>query len=212
MSRGGKNFKDHTGQRFGRLVVVERVENNRFGHVQWACRCDCGGAVVVDAGHLRSAHTQSCGCVGAEKIGKLSRTHGLSLSSGPNPSYSVWKSMRKRCNNKNSASYKYYGGRGITVCPEWDSFENFLRDMGPKPPGLTLERIDNEKGYSLSNCRWATIAEQNRNSRNTKLNIEQARKIRTDPRVLREIAEEYGISMVLASAIKRGKIWKELPA
>ena len=84
--------------------------------------------------------------------------------------------------------------------------------MGPKPEGLTLERIDNERGYRPDNCRWATRTEQNRNSRNTKLAIEQARKIRTDPRVLREIAEEYGISTVLIVDIKRGKIWKELPA
>ena len=84
--------------------------------------------------------------------------------------------------------------------------------MGPKPEGLTLERIDNERGYRPDNCRWATRTEQNRNSRNTKLTIEQARKIRTDPRVLREIAEEYGISTVLIVDIKRGKIWKELPA
>lgn len=209
MSRGGKNFKDHTGQRFGRLVVVERVENNRFGHARWACRCDCGSKLVVASGSLRSGNTKSCGCLKIETDGAKRRTHGLSCSRGPHPTYSVWANLRKRCNNENCADYKYYGGRGITVCPEWDSFENFLRDMGTKPSGMSIDRIDNDKGYSPENCRWATTTEQNRNSRKAKLTLWQARKIRTDPRSPREIAEEYGISQSTVSDIRRGKIWKE---
>lgn len=138
--------------------------------------------------------------------------HSLSTSCGPNATYSAWKDMRQRCGNKNSKDYAGYGGRGITICSDWSDFLAFLRDMGPKPPGLTLDRIDNNKGYCKDNCRWATPAEQRRNTRDTKLTVEQARQIRIDERSLREIANEYGISRSHASRIRRGFYWKELPA
>lgn len=82
--------------------------------------------------------------------------------------YLTWKNMRTRCLDPRSARYRDYGGRGITICPEWDSFETFLRDMGPRPDGTTLDRIDNSKGYSPSNCKWSTPTEQNRNRRSTR--------------------------------------------
>lgn len=126
---------------------------------KFLCECCCGNRVITRLGHLRNGHTKSCGrCLIPEK--QHGTTHGMSNSS----EYKIWRGMISRCSNPKTKCYKDYGGRGITVCNEWNSFENFLKDMGNRPNGLTLHRVNNDRGYSADNCVWATDAVQNRHT------------------------------------------------
>jgi hypothetical protein len=145
---------DMSGRKVARLTILERsARRNATGSAFWRCRCDCGNEIEVSGVNIRNGQTQSCGCVHI--------THGMTLS----PEYRIWRGMHQRCTNPNSTKYENYGGRGITVCDRWRSFENFYADMGPRPEGLTIERINNEQGYGPGNCKWATYSEQNLNRR-----------------------------------------------
>jgi hypothetical protein len=118
--------------------------------------------------------------------------------------------MISRCHNPNHVSFSYYGGRGIAVCERWRAdFPAFLADMGERPAGMTIERMENSLGYEPSNCKWATRREQGQNSRHCKLNQEKARAIRADPRPYKEIAAEYGIAYGYVTQIKAGRVWKD---
>lgn len=142
---------DLAGRRFGRIVAIEDVGTDG-NHRLWMCHCDCGVDKVVSAASLVRGHQQSCGCG--------IRTHRLSRSS----TYKSWQMMRQRCSNPRNDNYRRYGAKGIGVCERWESFENFVADMGERPEGTSLDRIDSVGNYESGNCRWATRREQNVNT------------------------------------------------
>ena len=160
-------LKDLTGQRFGRYTVLERSGSDSYRTPMWHCRCDCGNERVVRGCDLKKGTIVSCGCYHRTVVKDMRTTHNGSKTR----LYFVWDGMIGRCHRKNSAKYKHYGGRGITVCTEWrDSFEAF-RDWAMAngydenaPKGqCTIDRIDNDKGYSPDNCRWVDMKTQRRN-------------------------------------------------
>lgn len=167
--------KDKTGERFGRLVVLRREPNRRVElGPYWLCRCDCGNEKVMRGGSL-GKDTFSCGCwsreirkaANVELMQRRAVQRAAGLCTDQHPEHGIWTAMVARCSNPNHAAYANYGGRGISVCPEWaESFWVFLRDVGKRPsPELTLDRIDNDDNYEPGNMRWTTRKEQSLNSR-----------------------------------------------
>jgi len=161
---GGLNLQ---GLKFGRWTVEKLAKERRHGNVCWLCTCECGEQREVMASTLNTGRSRSCGCLLRDTNSEVQRTHGMSRVGSR--LYSIWKGMKSRCINKRSYTYKSYGGRGITVCARWlEDFVNFYNDMNPTyAPGLTLDRIDFDKGYEPSNCRWATRAEQSKNRKSS---------------------------------------------
>lgn len=161
-------FRDLTGLKFGKLKVIRRLPNHiqpsGQGKLKWECVCDCGSINAVFGHKLQSGYTKSCGCLKSETATK----HGLVK----HPLYQIWLAMKQRCYNKNISNHSDYGGRGITVCDRWlDSFENFFEDMGERPSDeYSIDRIDNNQGYSPENCKWSTRSEQSINQRVKKNN------------------------------------------
>jgi hypothetical protein len=164
--------KDLTGQRYGRLEVLDYAGPDANGNVFWTCRCDCGpGVITVRGDRLRSGKTSSCGCLARERVSEARKTHGHS----GDPLYPTWSAMHQRCANPNSPAYRYYGALGVTVDRRWNDFETFLADMGdrpPDPPGwsggtsyYSINRIDTTGNYAPENCRWTDWVTQNNNQR-----------------------------------------------
>jgi len=171
--------------RFGRLTfkeeIAERRSNTRYG----IFACDCGVTKEISIPNVAAGKSKSCGCLAFEATGDRARTHGLSKT----PEYAVWARMITRCTNPKASRYARYGGRGIAVCERWrHSFENFLADMGEKPPGMTIERDDVNGNYEPGNCRWATKREQHWNKSTSNI-VEY----RGERKCVAEWCDQYGI-------------------
>lgn len=154
------------GKKFNRLTVIQSYVSDKYGNIQWLCKCECGNEKVVNSSKLKSGHTKSCGCFAKDNGRKQLTTHGMVGTKV----YKSWENMKKRCTNPNVPNYDRYGGRGITVCDRWiNSFENFYLDMGDLPfANAQIDRIDNGGNYAPENCRWVTPSENGRNKRNNR--------------------------------------------
>lgn len=148
-------FIDRTGQRFGKLLVLERGGTNALKKVLWHCRCDCGNETSAVAGDLVTGNTTSCGCV----------VPNLKHGGTGKGSYNTWRAMMRRCYNSQDKDYRKYGAVGVTVCPEWHDYTKFAADMGEPEGTQTLDRINPYGNYEKENCRWASVTVQNRNIR-----------------------------------------------
>ncbi|MCK4554919.1 hypothetical protein KAU19_08280 [Candidatus Parcubacteria bacterium] len=172
------------GDKYGKLIAIN------FSHKKkrikyWLFKCDCGNKKVICVSSVKRGDVQSCGCLWKEKMIK----HRMSRTK----TYKSWGSMKQRCLNKNAPNYKNWGGRGITICEEWlsdNGFQNFYKDMGNAPQGLSLDRIDNNLGYCKENCRWATREKQQNNTRCNRLLTLQGR-TQTIPQWARELNINY---------------------
>lgn len=191
------------GQRFGRLTVIAPAPKK--GHNRrWLSRCDCGGEATSFEFSLKAGRARSCGCLKVEGLVQRSRrgpeksAHMMSYSS----EYRIWIGMRQRCSNPNNSRWEDYGGRGIHVCGRWDAdFKAFLEDMGKRPVGTTLDRIDNEGPYSPENCRWATASQQQKNA------LRKHKRVTVNGRemTLEECAQASGLSRSgIAERVRKG--------
>lgn len=156
---------DITGQRFGRLVALAFHDRTRLYHGRWLCCCDCGETKIVRGNNLKNGHVKSCGCLNRDSTVKRSTIHGQTPRSGRSGTFYSWAAMMQRCSNPKAQAFKYYGARGVAVCERWRSFVNFLADMGSRPDGHSIERIDVNGNYEPGNCKWLPRSEQSKNTR-----------------------------------------------
>jgi hypothetical protein len=160
--------KDIRNKKFNRLTVLyDTGRRTGNGNSIWKCKCECGNYKDIRRDVLLNGNTKSCGCLSVESAKRTHTIHGKSRNG--NLTYKSWYSMKRRCLDEKYDNYKYYGGRGIQICERWMKFENFLADMGERPEGMTIDRINNDGNYEPSNCKWSTKEEQNRNRRICKL-------------------------------------------
>lgn len=177
------------GMVFGDYTVLPGDPTRDCKHrLSYPCLCICGVTKFVNASNLRSGKTKGCGCRANKETSERSRTHGMSGT----PIYAVWRTMKQRTRLESDANYPNYGGRGIGMCDEWyDSFEKFCEDMGPQPfPKASIDRRDNNQGYSKANCRWATRTTQNRNKSNNRYFEYNGKRL-----LLPDWAKELGIGL-----------------
>lgn len=202
--------KNLTGMRFGKLLVDACLGAPPSGKSHWLCCCDCGEAAVVDSGSMKSGKTQSCGCHNYQTMlhGPKSSTHGYSNSKDKikRGTYSCWSSMKDRCMNPSSKDFYRYGGRGITVCERWKSFEGFIEDMGQRPSLYhSLDRYPDQEGsYRPGNVRWALMSQQGNNRRSNRM-LGMGNKVWTAAELLNLLGGNYICARnLLSKAIKRG--------
>lgn len=144
------------GQRFGKLVIVRRVESKWKNSIRWECLCDCGRIIWRYSGSLYSGVTTHCGCNHKNKINSTKHGQRILLSR----TYNSWRNLRSRCNYPKDKAYRWYGAKGISYDPRWDDYLIFVSDMGERPEGRTLDRIDSDGDYCKENCKWSTPKEQ----------------------------------------------------
>jgi hypothetical protein len=187
--------KTKAGDTHGRLTAIEFAGMSKFGTRLWKFQCSCGSETVVPARAVRSGNTKSCGCLRVEQViktGHANTTHGMSETT----EYVIWHGMLQRCLYPASPAFEQYGGRGITVCDRWRTFENFYADVGPRPStSHEIDRIDNDGNYEPENVRWTTKTAQARNRRNSVIVQHEGL-----PVTLIALCEKLGIDYTLASA------------
>jgi hypothetical protein len=194
------NPADYIGKKYNRWTVLKYEGTNHLKKSQFLCRCDCGKEKVVTLGNLKTGQSKSCGCLNDEnrKGNTWSKKHGMSFSR----EYRSWESMLARCECITNKEYPDWGGRGIKVCERWHDFNNFYADMGARPKGTTLDRIDNNGDYEASNCRWATAKTQSNNRRSNTLITYKGR-----TQTLQQWADETGICSGTISQRIRKRGW-----
>ena len=190
------------GKQFGNLTPIRDITEYGSGRTRWICKCTCGNFYEASSQALKNGKANSCGCLTFDKQSIASTSHGMAGT----PEYLTWGGMKQRCLNPKNDRYSSYGGRGITVCDSWLVFDNFYADMGSRPEGKTIDRKDNDKGYSLENCRWATPKEQQNNTRSS-INILYKGVTKT----LTQWCEELNLSYIMVSTrLARG--WEPVKA
>jgi hypothetical protein len=188
ISNGVKKLEGMINQKFNSLTVIARAGTAKNRDALWLCKCDCGGEAIVRGYSLRKGLTKSCGCLRRRQMREnpLRLSHGMSKTA----TYRSWSSMKARVLNKHNHNYKYYGGRGIEIDPNWLIFEHFFHDMGIRPEGTKIDRIDNDGPYCKSNCRWANSEIQANNQRRNTI-IHHEGKTRTLSEWCRELNLPY---------------------
>lgn len=192
-----KAKRDLSGLRFGRLIALEYVGNCG----RWRCICDCGRTTNPKGFNLYRGITKSCGCLLADIASKKNLTHGHSVDGRPSRTYTSWLGMIARCRDPRHCRFQRYGGRGISICERWNSFANFLADMGERPSNKhSLDRINNDGNYEPGNCRWATASQQSRNRSTSRFVDFEGQSLS-----MADVAERYGItSSTIRKRLKRG--------
>ena len=194
-----KPIINEVGNTYGRLTVLSFSHMNADKKACFVCLCSCGKEMITSGKLLRSGNTKSCGCISHELISGLNRTHG-DCSGGKTKEYHTWRGIIGRCEDVNHKNYDLYGGRGIRVCKRWKNYANFLSDMGRKKPGYTIERIDSNGDYKPSNCKWATMKQQNNNKRNNHILEHNGKKM-----TISQWSDEIGVKQItLLMRIRRG--------
>lgn len=168
MPRGCLKRTDLTGHKYGWLTVTAFHAKDKWGKTMWKCKCICGNYSNVRCSQLTNGGISSCGCKVSETNRIMNTTHGHA-GKIDSPEYRIWSGMKTRCLNKKDPAFVDYGGRGIKICERWMRFENFFADMGNKPLGLSLNRINNDGDYCPENCEWATRKQQMNNTRNNRI-------------------------------------------